>query len=176
MRIAPAGEKYTQFSSVFGRIAPRAAFSFLTATNSARTHFATFIQKDAFFHPPTMSYYLPRGQATPSEREWTRPFFNEKATKSAWGALDLHDETRLGAKAAILNAKLRSDFEYGTLDSPTRMWNTPTTSMVLGPYVLYQQGIVPKSSDAPVLPMVPADMRQAAPVEKSAPQFMYGAM
>jgi hypothetical protein len=123
-----------------------------------------------------MSYYLPHGHATAEEREWTRPFFNQDATKSAWGALNLHDQARLGAKAAKLNAKLRSDFEFGTLDGPTRMWNTPTTSMVLGPYVLYQQGVVQKSANAPVLPMMSADMRQPAPVEKSAPQFTYGAM
>lgn len=123
-----------------------------------------------------MSYYLPQGHATPQEREWTRPFYNDKAAKSAWGALDLHDQSRLGPVAARLNAKLHSDFVYGTLEGPTHMWNTPSTSMVLGPYSLYQQGTITKSATAPVLPMVPADMRQPTPVEKSSPQFMYGAM
>lgn len=98
------------------------------------------------------------------------------ARLNGWSALDLNDvgdAARVGETYALSLSKAVGG---SGLDGEPHMWNTPTTSMVLGPSVPYVQYTLASGFDEPVLPFAKLDYNQPAKGSRAGPRSTYSFM
>lgn len=103
-------------------------------------------------------------------------FDPDSARLNGWNVADLNDPVataRIGESYALALSKAAMG---SSLEGEPRMWNTPTTSMVLGPSVPYAQYTLATGFDEPVLPFARLDYNQPAKGSRSGPRSTYSFM